>query len=143
MSVLGYSSLERAVAQLEKSVGFLNSREAERNSDLREQFRGAVIQAFECTYELAVKMIRRQLEQIVLNPSELREMAFMDLIRTAAEAGLVRKAPPFKVYREMRSITSHTYDPDRAEDVVGVVGDFLEDVHFLLDELRKRNREGD
>lgn len=143
MSVLDYSSLERAVAQLEKSYGFLNSKEAERDPDLREQFRSAAIQAFECTYDLAVKMIRRQLEQIVPNPPELRGMAFMDLIRTAADAGLVREAPPFKVYREMRNITSHTYAPDKAEEVVGVVRDFLEDLRFLLEELRKRNRERD
>ena len=141
--ILDYSALERAAAQLEKSYGYFCSKEAEKDPDLREQFRSATIQVFEYTYELAVKMIRRQLDRIVANPSELREMSFMDLMRTAAEAGLVREAPPFKVYREMKNITSHTYDPDRAEEVVSVVPDFLKDARFLLKELRKRNREED
>ncbi|MCK5798360.1 MAG: HI0074 family nucleotidyltransferase substrate-binding subunit, partial [Deltaproteobacteria bacterium] len=111
--------------------------------DLREQFRGATIQAFEYTYGLATKMIHRQLGQIVANPAELREMAFLDLMRTAADAGLIRQAPPFKIYREMRNITSHTYNPERAEEVVSVVDDFLHDIRFLLEELQRRNHEVD
>ncbi|GEM_PF-5816617 len=62
MRVLDSSSLERAAAQLEKSYGFLNSKEAARDPDLRDLFQSAAIQAFECTYDLAVKMIRRRLE---------------------------------------------------------------------------------
>lgn len=143
MTTLDCSSLERAVAQLEKSYDYLHSPLGREKPDLREQFRAAAIQAFEYTYELAVKMIRRQLEQIVANPAELRQMAFMDLMRTAAEAGLIREAPPFKIYREKRNLTSHTYDVERAKEVVGVINDFLHDLRFVLEELRKRNRETD
>jgi len=143
MNTLDCSAFERAVAQLETSYDFLRSPLSDERPDLREQFRSATIQAFEYTYELAYKMIRRQLERIVASPATLRELAFMDLIRTAAEAGLVREAPPFKVYREMRNITSHTYNAERAEEVVAVVDDFLHDMRFLLDELRERNREAD
>jgi len=141
MTTLDTSTFERALAQLEKSYDYLHSDRAREDSDLREQFRAAAIQAFEYTYELAVKMIRRQLGQIVANPAELREMAFLDLMRTAVDAGLIREAPPFRVYREMRNMTSHTYDSERAEEVVAVIDDFMHDLRFLLEELRKRNRE--
>ena len=143
MNTLDCSALERAVAQLETSYSFLHSPLSDERPDLREQFRSATIQAFEYTYELAYKMIHRQLARIVATPAELPELAFMDLMRTAAEAGLLRAAPPFKVYREMRNLTSHTYNADRAEEVVAVVDDFLHDVRFLLEELRERNRETD
>jgi nucleotidyltransferase substrate binding protein (TIGR01987 family) len=136
---IDFSPFEKAISQLEKSVSFLNSEMAAENTDLHEQFRAAVIQAFEYTYELAVKMIRRQLEQIVANPAELREMNFMELIRTAHEAGLVREVPPFKIYREKRNITSHTYDADTAEEILTVVNDFSGDMRFVLEELRRRN----
>jgi len=99
----------------------------------------AVIQAFEYTYELAYKKIRRQLEQIVANPSELKEINFMDLMRSAKEAGLISEVPNFRVYREKRNITSHTYDEDKAVEIVSVVDSFLQDMHFLLNELKKRN----
>lgn len=139
---IDYSPFEKAIAQLEKSIGFYNSEMAEENDDLKEQFRAAVIQAFEYTYELAYKMIRRQLERIVPNQAELKEMNFMDLIRTGQEAGLVREAPRYREYREKRNITSHTYDADKAMEIISVIDPFLHEMRFLLNELKKRNSDG-
>ena len=136
---LDYSSLESAVAQLQRSFDFLHGDLARTDPDLREQFRAATIQAFEFTYELAVKMIQRQLAQIVANPDALREMDFADRMRDAADAGIVRDAPSYVRYRELRNKTSHTYDADRAEKTVSVIDEFLRDVRFLLQELQKRN----
>jgi nucleotidyltransferase substrate binding protein (TIGR01987 family) len=136
---IDYSPFEKAIAQLEKSVSFYNSEMAEENSELKEQFRAAVIQAFEYTYELAFKMIKRQLEQIVANPSELKEMAFMDVMRTAQEAGIIREAPSYKSYRDKRNITSHTYDADKAIEIISVIDSFLQDMRFVLNELKRRN----
>lgn len=137
--VLDLSHLEKAVRQLEKSLSYLNSELARNDSELRDQFRAASIQAFEFTYELAVKLLRRQLEQIVPNPSELRALAFMELIRTGAEAGLVEDVARYRLYREKRNITSHTYDEELAEDVISVVAPFLADARQLLAELKRRN----
>lgn len=141
--VIDYSPFEKAISQLEKSVSFYNSKMAQESDELKEQFRAAVIQAFEYTYELAYKMIRRQLEQIVPNPSELKEMNFMDLIRSAHEAGLIQGVPDFRIYREKRNITSHTYDEDKAVEIVDVINPFIQDMRFLLNELKKRNKNGD
>ena len=134
---IDYAAFEKAIQQLEKSRAFLHSEMAQKSKDLYEQFRAAAIQAFENTYELALKMTRRQLEQIVANPSELREMAFMDFIRTAYEAGLVREVAAFRIYREKRNITAHTYDANKAEEILEVLDSFLEDVRFIGDELKK------
>ena len=136
---IDFTALELAIKQLEKSRAFLHSEMGRTNKDLYEQFRAATIQAFEYTYELVLKMIRRQLEQIAANPSELREMVFMDFIRTAWEAGLVRDVPAFKIYREKRNITAHTYDAEKAEDIISVADPFLRDTHFVLQEFKKRN----
>ena len=141
--VLDLTHLEKAVQQLEKSLKYLKSDLALSDSDLREQFRAATIQAFEFTYELAVKMLRRQLEQIVPSPAELRALAFMDLIRTGAEAGLVDDVARYRIYREKRNIKSHTYDEELAEDVLSAVEPFLADVRHLLTELKRRNPRDD
>lgn len=136
--LLDVSPLARAQAALEKSFGFLHS-ELAGNPDLREQFRAATIQGFEVVYELAYKMIRRQLEAIVPVPSELREASFMDLMRTAADAGLIRLPASWKSYRELRNRTSHTYDEAEAETILGEIDAFLQDVRFTLAELKRRN----
>ena len=134
------SAFEKALVQLEESLGYLNSELSRKDAGLRRQFRAATIQAFEYTYELGTKMLLRQLGEIVANPAELRQMAFLDLIRTAADAGLVRAFPPFRVYREKRNSTTHTYDEAKAEDVLSVMDPFLQDMRFLLAELKRRNR---
>ena len=140
---LDYSSLESAVAQLQRSFDYLHSDLARKDAGLREQFRAATIQAFEFSYELAVRMIRRQLAQIVANPDELREIDFADLMRDAADAGIVRDAPSYMRYREMRNRTSHTYNAERAEETAAAMDEFLSDLRLLLNELGERNREID
>jgi nucleotidyltransferase substrate binding protein (TIGR01987 family) len=137
--MLDYSVFENAIAQLEKSLGYLNSDSARNDPELRKQFRAATIQAFEFTYELGMKMLRRQLAEIALNPAELPQLSFMDFIRTAVDAGLVREVLPFRGYREKRNITSHTYNEDRAEEVVADLDQFVADMRFILAELKRHN----
>ena len=136
---LDYSSLVSAVSQLQKSFDYLHSDLARNDADLREQFRAATIQAFEFSYELAVRMIRRQLTLIVANPDALREIDFADLMRDAADTGIIRDAPSYLRYRELRNRTSHTYNADRAEKTAAAMGKFLRDMRLLLQELGKRN----
>ena len=138
---LDYASLEGAVAQLQRSFDYLHSDLAQQDAGLREQFRAAAIQAFEFSYELAIRMIRRQLALIVANPGALRETDFADLMRDAADAGIVRDAPAYMRYREMRNTASHAYDASRAEEVVAAMDEFLHDMRHLLAKLEERNRE--
>ena len=139
---LDLSSLRDALAALEKSLRFLSS-DLARDADLREQFRDSAIQCFEFTHELAFRMLKRQLEQMAADPSGVDTMAYMDVIRSGAEAGLVPDVARFRDYREKRNITSHTYDVRQAEKIVAVLGDFREDVRHLLAELGKRNADAD
>jgi hypothetical protein len=72
---LDLSALRDAIAALEKSLGYLRS-ELAADPNLREQFRAASIQGFEFTYDVAYKMIKRQLEQIAANPSDVDAMTY-------------------------------------------------------------------
>ena|ERR1017187_9542327 len=136
---LQISPYEKALGQLRESLNYLGSPAAKKDVALYAQFRGASIQAFEYSFELAVKMIRRQLAQIVPNPQDLVQMTFADLIRTAADAGLIDNVKRILTYRDARNQTSHTYDEDKAADVAKVIPDFYKDASFLLEQLRKRN----
>ena len=140
---LDFLSLEKAVAQLQKSFDYLHSDLAREDPDLRVQFRAATIQAFEFSYELAVRVIRRQLAQIVASPDQLHEMDFADLMRDAAGARIIPDAQSYMRYREMRNKTSHTYNVELAEKTVAQMDGFLRDMNYLLDQLRVRNRETD
>ena len=140
---LDVTALEKALSQLEQSLSYLHSGLAAGDPGLRTQFRAAAIQGFEYTYELAVKMIRRQMAQISAVPAELAEMAFKDLIRKAADAGLVVDPESFFLYREIRNMTAHTYDEAKAEKVLSTLEGFRKDVLVLLKELKRRNHAAD
>lgn len=133
-----FSSLEKAVSQLQKSFNYLYSEMAE-DEELREQFRAATIQAFEYTYALAIKMIRRQLSVGASDSAEVEAMSFPNLIRDAAKVKMISDPVAYMDYRDMRNRTSHTYDDEQAEATVAIVGKFLEDMRSLLKELTRRN----
>jgi nucleotidyltransferase substrate binding protein (TIGR01987 family) len=135
---LDLTALRDALTALDKSLGYLDS-ELAKDSGLREQFRAASIQAFEFTYEVAYKMLKRQLEAMAGSPSDVDQMTFMQLVRAGFEAGLVLDVGRFQDYRGKRNITSHTYDQDKAEEIVSVLGAFASDMRFLLAELERRN----
>lgn len=139
---LDLTSLRAALVALEKSLRFLSS-EMARDADLREQFRNSAIQCFEFTHELTFKMLKRELERMAADPASVDSMAYMDVVRSAAEAGLVRNVARFRDYREKRNITSHTYDVRQAEQIVAVLEDFREDVRHLLVEIEKRGADAD
>lgn len=137
---LDLTSFQDAFAALERSMTFLTSDIAKKNPLLHEQFRNSAIQCFEFTHELAFKMMKRQLEQMSPDPAAIDKMAYMDIVRSAAEAGLVTDVARFKDYRDKRNITSHTYNQAKAEKIEAILPAFRDDMRSLLAELEKRNR---
>lgn len=129
---LDFSSLKKAVNSLGRAV----VRAQKEPSD--EELRDAVIQRFEYTYELAWKMMKRQLEQESPNPSEIDQLSFRDMLRGAAEKGIVSDVEEWIVYRDQRNITSHAYDEDEARSVYNTALEFFKVAEILLSKLEQR-----
>lgn len=134
------NSLRSAMAALDKSLGFLKSPLAD-DTDLREQFLAASVQAFEFTHELAFKMLKRQLRLMAADPAAIDGMAYMDVVRSGAAAGLVIDVARFRDYREKRNIASHTYDQAKAGEIEMILGDFRNDIAQLLAGLEQHQRD--
>lgn len=98
-----------------------------------------VIQNFDFVYEISTKMIRRQLEAEALSPEEVDQSSFRDILRTAAEKGLIDDVEAWFRYRLMRNITSHTYNQEKARQVYEGTLVFIEDARALLKQLEGRN----
>ena len=117
---LDLTPLTKAIARLSEGLERMG-----RDAD-DTQLRDGLIQRFEFTYDLAHKMIRRALEQAAANPDEIDRMSFPELIRTANEQGLIGSDwTAWRTWREMRNITSHTYDEAKAMLVVEGIPAFL------------------
>ncbi len=130
---LDFSSYEKALASLQRVLE--RSSTAPDDEDIRD----ACIQRFEYTYELAYKMLKRQLEQELPSAEELDHLPFKELIRVGAERGLVADPQRWFDYRDKRNITSHTYDEAKARKVFSVLEDFASDAADLLQRLKLRN----
>ncbi|MFT4055050.1 MAG: nucleotidyltransferase substrate binding protein [Novosphingobium sp.] len=129
---LDFSPLARAVSRLDEGL----ARYLGDTSDT--QIRDGLIQRFEFTYDLSHKMLRRMLEENAANPEEIDRMSFPALIRTGVEQGLTGSDwPAWRTFREMRNITSHTYDEAKALQVAEAIPGFLEAARDLLARLER------
>jgi nucleotidyltransferase substrate binding protein (TIGR01987 family) len=139
---IDFSSLASAIGQLEKSIMFARSDMAQQDDELFEQLRNSVIQCFEFTYELSWKMLKRYLEETAATPEEIDTSTFQNLIRRGNEKGLLRSDwVRWKVYRQARTDSSHTYDCDKAEAVYEIAPDFLDEARYLYQQLISRNHQ--
>jgi len=130
---LDFSPLRNAVTRLEEGL-------ARYSLDVSDtQIRDGLIQRFEFTYDLAHRQLRRALEAAAANPEEIDRMSFATLIRTGYEQGLLAGDwPLWRTFREMRNITSHTYDEAKALQVAAAIPGFLVEAQALLVQLQAR-----
>ena len=91
---LDLSPLENAVMQLEEALEIYDSDLALSDPRLKRHLRAAVIQAFEFTYELSFRMLRRYLEMASPNPAEIDGLVFNEIIRESYRQALVRSDLP-------------------------------------------------
>ena len=137
---LDLTPLDDAIAQLEEAIEYHGSELAAGVPALKLHLRAAAIQAFEFTYELSFKMVKRHLEQVSPNPAELDGMSFKAIMREAFRRGLVQsEVSIWDEYRMLRGTTSHTYNAAKAQMVFERLPDFLREARFLRDQLKQRN----
>lgn len=137
MTSLDLSPLARALAQLEKSLGYYHSTLARNDPELAQQFRTAAIKGFEFTYELSWKMLKRHMELTLPDPESVNHMTFPELIRTGCELGLLRSDwETWKGFRQTRGTSSHAYGEEMADRVFAAIPGFLVDARDLLERLQ-------
>jgi nucleotidyltransferase substrate binding protein (TIGR01987 family) len=113
--MIDVTSLENAVVQLEEAIAYVGSDIARADPRLARHLRAAAIQAFEFTYELAYRTLRRFLAEIESSPAEVDALDFSGSIRLGYARGLLdEEISAWRDFRKNRSITSHTYDEDKA-----------------------------
>lgn len=101
--------------------------------------RDSVIQRFEFTYFIALKTLRKYFEGMAFVMEDVQQMTFNQVIRVANQLDLLHfELDKWTEFRQMRNLTSHTYDEEVARKVVAVVPDFCEEVGYLLKQLRSK-----
>lgn len=128
------TSLVETIEELADTVWF-----EQQKPIIQDTLIAGAIQKFEFVYELSLKMIKRQLKVIAIADDFVEAESFMDILRQALKYGLIDDMNSWVAYRQMRNITSHTYDQNKAMLVYEQISDFLLSSQFLLEQLRRRN----
>jgi nucleotidyltransferase substrate binding protein (TIGR01987 family) len=127
------TSLRNALAQLEEALSLWGGQPAD--SVLKPHLRAAVIQSFEFTYELSLRMLRRVLIERALTADLVQDLSFNDLLRQGADTGLLQDPLAWRRWRAMRNVTSHTYNAEKAQAVASALDGFTIDAKALLHAL--------
>jgi len=102
---------------------------------LKPHLRSAVIQSFEFSYELSLRSLRRVLVERAASEDRVADLSFNDLLRNAADAGLLPDPGAWRIWRELRNATSHAYNVAKAERVALGAERFCADAQALLTAL--------
>ena len=99
-----------------------------------------MIQRFEYTYSISLKMLKRYIEMNALIPENTETLTFNSLIRQANKMGLLKSnLEKWDDYRQKRNLTSHTYNEEAALEVVSIIESFASEARFLMEKLAKRD----
>lgn len=131
--VIDLASLRKALAMLIEACQFWAAHPE--GSALKPHLRSAVVQSFEFTYELSLRMLRRVLIERSEAADLVADLSFNDLLRKAADAGLPIEPVAWRAWREMRNTTSHAYDEAKAQAVASNGARFAVDAARLLSAL--------
>lgn len=127
-------ALENAENRLQEMLARYNKEHED------EAVRDSVIQRFEFTYSIALKTLRKYFIERAFVLEEVNQMSFNEMIRTASQLNLlVSNLEKWTVYREMRNMTSHTYDEEIALQVVSIIPDFSKEIAYLITRLKESN----
>lgn len=135
---LDLTSLDSAVASLERSIHAAAAYEASLPAELRETVRSGIIQNFEVAYELSWKMMKRWIETNI-STEAVDGVTRRELFRQAAENRLIGDVDLWMRFHSSRNETSHTYDQETAEEVGASAKEFASAAQSLLTALRERN----
>lgn len=133
MEIIDLTSFSNALNSLIEVIAVYNS---DKNNLIT---RDSMIQRFEYTYSLSLKMLKRYFSVSAFAGDNIEGMTFNEMIRSANKMGLLRSnLEKWDEYRQKRNKTSHTYDEQTALEVVAIIDDFKTEAEFLLSKLEEK-----
>ena len=133
MNIIDLSAFEKVLNSLFEVVELYKKNK----SDLI--VRDSMIQRFEYTYSLSLKMIKRYFSNGAFVFENLEAMSFNQMIRLANQMGLLRSnLEVWDDYRQKRNLTSHTYDEKIAKEVASIIEDFSIEAKYLFEQLKEK-----
>ncbi len=138
MDMLDLTALERCLATLQRAYARLVVTSP--TDDDHDLFRAACVKEFELILEIVVKLLRKVLLDYVTSTRELAEMPFKNVLRLAAQHGLLSlgEVDRWLLHRDNRNTSAHEYGMQFAEKIVSFLPTFISDTEAVLTTLRQK-----
>lgn len=131
MENLDFTALENSLQRLGEVV------EIYKKNPQDTIVRDSLILRFEFTYSITLKTLRKYFIERAFIVDDVNKLSFNEMVRTAMQLNLLKSdLAKWTEFREMRNLTSHTYDENVALKVSAIVPDFYEEITYLLKELK-------
>ena len=133
---INLTPLEQANARLGE---FLEAHAAlDENHPHLSIYRTAVVKGYEFTHELAYGFIRRSLEDAALLQTDVDRMTVGDVLRAAADYGIIASAEQWFYFRERRNDSAHEYFDTVASRTAEAAPELHQAVESLITVLNER-----
>ena len=138
---LDLTSYHKAIYSLESAIRVYESISSVETNDVEliQVLKAGVVQNFEFTYELSWKFMKRWIEMNI-SPTAVDGVTRRELFRHAAENRLITDVEKWMDFNKARNITSHTYDEEKADEVIISALEFKNYAISLFNALEERNQ---
>ncbi|MDR0935375.1 MAG: nucleotidyltransferase substrate binding protein [Oscillospiraceae bacterium] len=137
METLELQPLADSIAALKRFIEYYRSKD-ETSPDIEvETAQTAVIKAFEFTYEISWKFMRKWIE-VNFSANEVDGITRKELFRISAENRLIDSAEQWFLFNKARNMTSHTYNERTVEYIMELSETLLTSAENLLERLTER-----
>ena len=114
---------------------FLKLKEFVDTDNGSEKDRGAIINAYQYTFELFWKTLQKYMKQLEM----LDELGPGSVIRTAYQYEIIDDGPKFMAMLKDRNLITHTYKEDVAEDIyLNIKNEYIETIEEFIEKFDKR-----
>ena len=124
--VESYETFKKAYLKLKEFVDTDNGTEKDR---------GAIINAYQYTFELFWKTLQKYMQQLEM----LDELGPGSVIRTAFQYQIIDNGPKYMDMLKDRNLITHTYKEDVAEDIyLNIKEEYIEILKKFIEDFDKR-----
>jgi len=130
---------EISLLNLEKSINSLRECISDYNKNFDTKIKGYIadscVKRFEYTVETSWKIMKKFLK-LQYGKSD-KELTMNNIFRYMEGYGIIKSWETWKNYYDHRNNTSHEYNKEKANDILKVAENLLEDADYLYNNLSK------
>lgn len=131
-SELDLTNLKNCIDALKECIGAYKSNQ---NEQIRGFIEDSCVKRFEFTVETSWKIMKKYLKDVY--GKDDKELTLNNIFRLMEGYGLIKSWETWREYYDRQNDTSHEYNREKANNILSLIDNLLNDAQFLYSELEK------